>query len=294
MPGREQGGRPRLPGRPAAGGPDGHVQALLAERPLDDREGRAGPAVGVGRRGEPGRPAEQPRLGLGADEEGHRPGPVGGACGQPDDPRAGFGYPPGRGPNSGGWGCGVPASGGCGCGVPAGDSARELGGEAGQPRLRPGGGGWGSDGVEGAHAGPLGGWRRSGGRAAAAERRVESRTRDRPGGRLASAGGRSRTPGPGTRAGPLRPRGEAGVAVQGALGGVPVRHGRREGAAPRARCQARPGPPAAFIGSQPSRAAVDAGSARLIRVFRLWFRHLWCLSTFAVTRLLMPRPGGRR
>jgi hypothetical protein len=142
VPGREQGGRPRLPGRPAAGGPDGHVQALLAQRPFDDREGRAGPAVGVGCRGEPGWPAEQPRLGLGADEQGYRPGAVGRACGQPDDPRAGFGYPPERGPIPGGWGCGVPA----------GDSARELDGEVGQPGLRPGGGGWGSDGVEGAHA----------------------------------------------------------------------------------------------------------------------------------------------
>jgi hypothetical protein len=47
-----------------------------------------------------------------------------------------------------------------------------------------------------------------------------------PGGRLASVGGRSRAPGPGTRAGPLQPRREAGVAAQG---GVPVRHGNAGG-----------------------------------------------------------------
>jgi hypothetical protein len=188
VPGREQGGRPRLPGRPAAGGPDGHVQALLAERPLHDREGRAGPAVRVGCRGEPGRPAEQPRLGLGADEERHRPGAVGRICGQPDDPRAGFGCPPERGPIPGGWGCGVPA----------GDSARELDGEVDQPGLRPGAGGWGPDRVEGAHADVLlGGCRRSDGRAATAERRAGSRTRGpaRAGGspqRVGGAGRRAR------------------------------------------------------------------------------------------------------
>jgi hypothetical protein len=49
---------------------------------------------------------------------------------------------------------------------------------------------------------------------------------DRPGWRLASAGGVSRAPGPGTRAGPLQPRGEAGVAAQG---GVRMRHGNAGG-----------------------------------------------------------------
>jgi hypothetical protein len=49
---------------------------------------------------------------------------------------------------------------------------------------------------------------------------------DRPGWRLASAGVGSRAPGPGTRAGPLQPRGEAGVAAQG---GVRMRHGNAGG-----------------------------------------------------------------
>jgi len=77
MPGREQGARPFLPGGPPARGPDGRVQALLAERPLDHGQGRAGPAVGVGCGDHPGGPAEQPRLDLGGDEERDRPGPVG-------------------------------------------------------------------------------------------------------------------------------------------------------------------------------------------------------------------------
>ena len=186
MAGREQGAGPGLPGGPAPGGPDGRVQALLAERPVDDGEGRAGPAVPVRPGDQPGRPAEQPRLDLRGDQERDRPRPVGRRVG--------------RGP--------------------VGNPARKLDGEL--------------DGVEEAHAGPLGGRPALAGSCGSHEdagRRAGLGTG--PGGRLASAGG-SRAPGPGTRAGPLQPRGEAGVAVQGALGGVPVRHGKARG------CRFRP------------------------------------------------------
>jgi hypothetical protein len=78
-----------------------------------------------------------------------------------------------------------------------------------------------------------GAWRPCGSRVDAG-RSQGSRTG--PGGRLASARGRSRAPGPGTRAGPLQPRGEAGVA---ALGGVPVRHGKPGGCPHRRRLSSR-------------------------------------------------------
>jgi hypothetical protein len=94
-----------------------------------------------------------------------------------------------------------------------------------------------------------------------------------PSGRLASAGGQSRAPGPGTRAGPIAPRGGAG-AIQG---GVPVRHHKPEG------CRRGPG--------------VSSPRARESRLYRiatnswrggcrialagwgigLWFDRLWCL-----------------
>src|SRR4029453_2981353 len=113
----------------------------------------------------------------------------------------------------------------------------------------------------------------------------EKDSRTGPGGRLASTGGRSRAPGPGTRAGPLQPRGEAGVAAQG---GVPVRHGTAEGAVPPVACQANGRSAGAFIGSQPTRAAVVAGSARSVGVVRLSFSRLWCLRPPVV------RPSGTR
>ena len=141
--GREQGAGPGLPGGPAPGGPDGRVQALLTERPLDDGERRPGPAVPVGRGDEPGRPAEQPRLDLRGDQERDRPGPVGRGCGQPGDAPALVGYPPSQGPRAS-WG-----------GLRR-DPGRELDGEVDQLGLRPGGG-WSANGIERAHAGPLGG-----------------------------------------------------------------------------------------------------------------------------------------
>jgi len=231
VPGREQGTGPGLPGGPAPGGPDGRVQALLAERPLDDGEGGPGPTVAVGRGDQPGRPAEQPRLDLRGHEQRDRPGPVERRVGR----------------------------------RPVGDPARKLDGEV--------------DGVQGAHAGSfwvddpaLEGSCGSPGRTPGGGR--DSGTG--PGGRLASAGA-SRAPGPGTRAGPLQPRGEAGVAVQGALGGVPVRHAKARGCRSRPRLSSLTRSGVAFIRSQPSRAAAVAGSTQLIRVFRLWFGHLWCL-----------------
>jgi hypothetical protein len=179
--GREQGAGPGPPGGPAAGGPDGRVEALLAERALDHRDGHGGGAVVVGGGDQPGRPPEEPGLGLRGDQQGDRPRPVGRARG--------------HGPGLLGQ---------------VGGQLDELGREAG--------------GGEGAHAGVL-----CCGRA--------GRTTG-PGGRLASAGGRSRTPGPGTRAGPDRPQCEAGVAG----GGVPVRHGNRGGCRQRRRLSSRCGP----------------------------------------------------
>jgi hypothetical protein len=199
MPTREQGAGPGRPGGPAPGGPDGRVQALLAEAALDHRQGLDGPTVPVDRGDQPGRPAGQPGLDLGGGEQGDRPRMVG---------RDGL--------------------------------VRGLGGEADgqvdQGGLRPSGGGRVA-GVGGAHADVLcggpGAW-------AAVRQRVDAGRRQGvavgPGGRLASAGGRSRAPGPGTRAGPLQPRGEAGVA---ALGGVPVRHGKRGGCRRRRRLSSR-------------------------------------------------------
>ena len=154
MPGREQGTGAGPPGRPAAGHPDGRVQALLAERPLDHRHSHRGPAVAVGGRDQPDRPPEQPRLHLPGHQQRHRPRPVLRACG-----RIG-GEADGELDQLGRWPCGR-------------------------------GGGRRADGIEGAHAGVLcvgpggGGWRR---------RRVGWRTRGtaRAGGSPQRVGGAGR------------------------------------------------------------------------------------------------------
>jgi hypothetical protein len=228
---REQGAGPGPPGGPAAGGPDGRVEALLAEAALDDRDRLGAPAMAVGRGDQAGGPGEQPGLDRRGDQQGHRPDALGRGCGQPEDTFPPVGYPPGKGPHIG--------RGGFVRGLVRGLVRRlvsqlvhQADGQVDQGGLRPCGG-RGAGGVGGAHADVLwGGPRRSGGRAAAGL--TPGGERDSwvgPGGRLASAGGRSRAPGPGTRAGPLQPRGEAGVV---ALGGVPVRHGKAGG------CRYRP------------------------------------------------------
>src|SRR4029450_12919685 len=94
---------------------------------------------------------------------------------------------------------------------------------------------------------------------------------------------------------PRQPRGETGVRAQG---GVPVRHGAAEGAVPPVACQANGRSAGAFIGSQPTRAAVVAGSARSVGVVRLSSYRLWCL-TSPVVRPSLRRapdlsPGSRR
>jgi hypothetical protein len=101
--GREEGAGPGPPGGPAAGGPDGQVEALLAEAAIDHGDGHAGPAVVVGWRYQPGRPRQQPGLDLGRDQQRNRPGPVRGpvvrGCGQPGDARPPIDYPPSQGPH---------------------------------------------------------------------------------------------------------------------------------------------------------------------------------------------------
>ena len=180
VPGREQGAGPGPPGGPAAGGPDGGVEALLAERALDHRDGHRGGPVVMGGGDQPGRPPKEPGLGLRGDEQRDRPRPV------------------------------ARLRNGLGLQCQVGGQLEELGRKAG--------------GAEGAHAGVLCCGR-------------EGRTTG-PSGRLASAGGRSRTPGPGTRAGPDQPRGEA----RGAVGGVPVRHGNPGGCRQRRRLSSRCAP----------------------------------------------------
>lgn len=197
MAGREQGGRAGLPGGAAAGGPDGGVEALLAEHALGDRERHRRTAMVVGRCDQPGGPAEQPGLDLRGAQERDRPCPVGRSA----------------------------------SGVGPSGLGRQAGGQLDQPAHRPRGCGGHSrvtGGVDGAHGRPLRSW--SGARAAQWPR-ARRRAGDKipgtgPSGRLASAGGRSRAPGPGTRAGPVAPRGEAG-AIQG---GVPLRRHKPKGA----------------------------------------------------------------
>jgi hypothetical protein len=72
--GREHRRLPGPPGGPPAGGPDGRVQALLAERALHDRERDRRAAVVVGRRRLPGRPAEQPDLDVVGQQQRDLPG----------------------------------------------------------------------------------------------------------------------------------------------------------------------------------------------------------------------------
>ena len=252
MAGGKQGGGSGPPGGPPSGGPDGRVQALLAEAALDHRDGHGRTTVVVRGGDEPGGPAEQPGLDVGGDEEGDGPGrgggdhggpgnalsPLGRGCGRPEDASPRVGYPPGKGPGGGrggpcaGRGESWTGRGGPGAGLSyefRGRPAREADGQLGQIGLGP----WGRagrvvDGVGGAHAdvlwgGPPGaGWPCGSGMTPGGEQGLE----DRPGWRLASAGVGSRAPGPGTRAGPLQPRGEAGVAAQG---GVRMRHGNAGG-----------------------------------------------------------------
>ena len=216
--GREHGGGPGPPGGPAAGGPDGRVEALLAERAVDHRDGHGGAAVVVGRGDQAGRPPEEPGLGLRGDQQWDRPGPVG---------------------RPGGGGRGLQG---------------QVDGEPDQLGRKVGGG-------EGAHAGVL----------------CYGGGKD---GRPARAGGSPQQLGEAGR----RARGHAqdpfslGVR-RGSRPWVAFRCGMAmgEGAVRGAVCQADRPDPVAFIGSQPSRAAVVAGVARLIRPLRLWFRHLWCL-----------------
>jgi hypothetical protein len=77
VPGREQRAGPGLPGGPPPGGPDGRVQALLAERPLDHGEDHGRVPVVVDGGDHPGLPADQPRLDFRAHQQRHRPGRVG-------------------------------------------------------------------------------------------------------------------------------------------------------------------------------------------------------------------------
>jgi hypothetical protein len=244
MPGREQRAGPGLPGGPPPGGPDGRVQALLAERPHDHGEGHGRVPVVVDGGDHPRRPADQPRLDARGHQQRHRPGRVG------------------RGFEQSGL-------------------VREPGGQLDQLGIWPGWPGVGD--VDGAHGSSFVRSRPAHGSAAAPGGEKDSRTG--PGGRLASTGGRSRAPGPGTRAGPLQPRGEAGVAAQG---GVPVRHGNAEGAVPPVACQANGRSAGAFIRSQPTRAAVVAGSARSVGVVRLSFSRLWCLRPPCCTAFWYP------
>jgi hypothetical protein len=79
---REHCGGAGPPGGPAAGGPDGRVEALLAECALDDGDGDGVAVVAMGGCDQPGRPAEQPGLGLRGDQQRDRPGPVGGRVGE--------------------------------------------------------------------------------------------------------------------------------------------------------------------------------------------------------------------
>ena len=72
--GRERRRGPGPPGGPPAGGPDGRVEALLAERALHDGERHRRRAVVVGRRHLAGRPAEQPGLDLRGQQERDLPG----------------------------------------------------------------------------------------------------------------------------------------------------------------------------------------------------------------------------
>jgi hypothetical protein len=198
MPGREQGAGPGPPGGAAAGGPDGRVEALLAEGPLHHRDGLGAAAMVVDGRDQPRRPAHQPGLHLRGHEQRHRPAMR-------------FDLGPGRASRYR-----------LGC---------QAGGQLDQLGPRPGGrgGGWAVCDSGRGHADVL--------VVSTGARRVGRRTRrNGPGGRLASAGGQSRAPGPGTRAGPLQPRGEAGVAGQG---GVPVRHGKAGGCRPGRRLSSR-------------------------------------------------------
>jgi hypothetical protein len=77
MPGREQGAGPGLPGGPPTGGPDGRVEALLAEPPLDHGQGHGRVPVVVHGGDQPGRPADQPRLDARGHQQRDRPGWVG-------------------------------------------------------------------------------------------------------------------------------------------------------------------------------------------------------------------------
>jgi hypothetical protein len=112
MPGREQRAGPGLPGGPPTGGPDGRVQALLAEPPLDHGQGHGRVPVVVDGGDQPGWPADQPRLDVRGHQQRHRPGSVGRAFQQ-------------------------------------GGLVREPGGQLDQLGIRPG---WpGAGGVDGAH-----------------------------------------------------------------------------------------------------------------------------------------------
>jgi hypothetical protein len=164
MPGREQRAGPGLPGGPPTGGPDGRVQALLAEPPLDHGQGHGRAAMAVGAGDQPRGPVNQPRLDLRGDQERHQPGVGRGLVREIDR-----------------------------------EVDRESGGQLDQLGVRPRwcGSGRGTGGIDGAHADVLcggprrtaGGWPR--------ERRVECRTRGpaRAGGspqRVGGAGRRAR------------------------------------------------------------------------------------------------------
>jgi hypothetical protein len=213
--GWEHRGRPGPPGGPPAGGPDGRVEALLGERTLKDRERDRRPAVVVGRRHLPGRPAEQPGLDVRCQQERDLPGarrPAG---------RAASGL------------------------ELAGEPGGQLGQAAGVER------GWGHD-VMWAHGHPLGGSVRLAGPVPRCSPR-------RAGSRWA--------PGPGTRAGRLRPPVGDEVGVQGV---TRVRHDERERSCSRA-AMSRPPASRSFIGSQPSCAAVVAPRAGSIGPIRVGF-----------------------
>ena len=166
---REEGAGPGPPGGPPPSGPDGRVEALLAEVALDHRDGNGRAAVVVGRRHQPRRPPKQPGLDLRRDKQRHRPGrvvrgggrpgvavsPVGRGCGQPEDTAIPVAYPPGKGPHSrrGGLVRGPVRAGGDGS-VHVGRRGfvGEAEGELYQVGVRPWGRGREAEGVEGAHA----------------------------------------------------------------------------------------------------------------------------------------------